>query len=196
MALSRIHVVGIDHLVQYRNGIVPAAVLAEFEEFISRCAGMYSAGLIAEEFSSDALELYGVDESTARSVAKSIGIHHLYCDPDAGERARLGIPCFADLRELAARILGVPRNGPQDPHSVKKVAGAASDLDRSFWAIRERFWLRRLSGCGPTVALFICGHEHVSRFAELATEGGYAIRVENPFWREDIFRDYSRLGIA
>jgi hypothetical protein len=41
--------------------------------------------------------------------------------------------------------------------------------------------------------LFICGHEHARRFADLVSDKGEGCLILEEFWGQGIFSDYERL---
>jgi hypothetical protein len=62
---------------------------------------------MAEEFSEEALrDVYHANVATVKSVAGRLGIEHRFCDPEETDRQRLGIPCFADIRDKVRKPTG------------------------------------------------------------------------------------------
>jgi hypothetical protein len=71
-----------------------------------------------------------------------------------------------------------------------------SDIIRIYWLIREDYWYKRLSDIIELPILFICGHEHVSRFHSLLIGKGHQSTIIDLFWRKDVFRDYENLNLV
>jgi hypothetical protein len=188
-----VYIVGVDHLVQYDGPLAPA-LIAEFRIFLVARARELGCGMLAEEFSQEALRVCGASESTAGLAAADAGVPHRFCDLEERDMRRLGIPYFGEIREAVERDLGCPPGGGGDPVLRRKIREEALRIDRSHWSARELFWMQRLEDVLDRDILFICGHEHASRFRVLLLGNGRAAEVVEPFWRAELFREYDDPG--
>jgi hypothetical protein len=188
-----VYIVGVDHLVQYA-GPLPESVRGSFKEYIHQCVARRGIRVIAEEFSEESLhDVYHSSEGTLLRLASEMLIEHRYCDPEAADRRKLGIPYFHDLREGVKDRLGARSAYFTDCGVRKTVDREASSLARRFWRIREEYWLERIRDVLAIPVLFVCGHEHAAGFHLLVTERGADAEVLEPFWSRELFRDYDRL---
>lgn len=190
-----VYIIGIDHLVQY-NGPLPAEILKQFREFLVSKARELDISLIAEEFNEEFLrDVYGATDDTAESAAKLAGIDHIYCDPDEREREMLGIPYYADVRDMVKGKYGITEKFIADNEVRKRVELETADEVRRYWGVRERFWYERIKRRSHENILFLCGHEHVAGFSELLKNEGVDVAVVDEFWMRDLFSDYGKLGL-
>jgi hypothetical protein len=127
-----------------------------------------SAEAIAEELNEQALQEVGSDASVPQLLARELNIPHLFCDPDRTERLALGI-----RDENSIRISAFPKD--LDEESVRIL------IDES-WKRREEEWIRRLRGLAVSRLVFVCGADHISTFAPLATEHGFQVSVAHRDW--------------
>ncbi len=190
-----IYIIGVDHLVQY-NGPVPESLRKEFELFLEETAKKYNIALIAEEFSMESLvEVYGAKECSALNASERCGIEHRFCDPEENDRLDLGIPYYFDIRESIKEKYKVRERLIIDNGLRKRIEDETRDKVKSFWDIRERFWVAKIADRLEKNILFICGHEHVGRLSNLLENMGNPNVIIDPFWRSDIFINYENLGL-
>lgn len=190
-----VYLIGVDHLVQY-SGPVPEPLRLEFQRFLVESARCFGASLIAEEFSCEALdEVYHAAIGTAREAARALGISHRFCDPEEPDMRRLGIPYFAELVDRVKERRGISDRFILDRDLRESVRREAAGLARSYWPAREAFWYDRIAPETGSNILFICGHEHVTRFQSLVRERGHGCTVLDPFWRGEIFSDYANFNL-
>lgn len=184
-----IYLVGIDHLIQYENRIVPGNLFNAFRDFIKNIIQSHGIDLIAEEFHEEYLEqVYFSREATLRALARELGKDHLFCDPGDGDRRRLGIPYYAEQKDAVKRRYGITGTFVFDEELRKKIQ---DDTDREvmqYWDIREKFWFEKLAPHLERHILFVCGHEHVKRFKTLLENKGQACMIVVSFWEGDYFR--------
>jgi hypothetical protein len=133
-----LHLVGVDHAVQYTNEYSDREAVSDFARFLKSEAEEHSIGLIAEEFSQEALDRSKGIACTCRDVAHKLGIEHRFCDPDYSERAKFRIDTMGK---------------------------------------REDFWQARLSDRLDKEVLFVCGGDHVERFAALLIRRGLEVAI-------------------
>lgn len=161
--------VGANHAHQYPGHPQGRADL--FSQFVTQQAEHARVDLIAEEMSREALAMKKVGHSSVETAAGALLIRHLLCDPDSAERRALGIPSYEELKA---------RRG------ISNAFGAETALleadTRSYWPIREREWLNRLSQVGHEKVLFILGPDHVDSFTTLLQDAGYQVNVINRRW--------------
>jgi hypothetical protein len=152
--------------------------------------------LIAEEFNRESLvDVYGATECSARNAAIRCGVEHRFCDPGEKEREALGIPYFFDVRETVKCRNNAREKLIIDNNLRKKVEDETRSIVKSFWYIRERFWIDKIIDRIKDNILFICGHEHAERLSKLLEEMGHASIIIDPFWRPDIFGNYRNMGL-
>jgi len=192
-----IYIIGVDHLVQYKNTIVTVEVLNRFRDFLGETVKKYGIRMLAEEFHREYLrDVYYSSEAIAESVAVSLGVEHRFCDPGSAERERLGIPYYSEIRDRVLESRGLQRTDlVHDPSVGRRVEDECRAIDRSYWKRREEFWLEKLSDVIGSPILFVCGHEHVKGFEKILEKRGIRSLVVDPFWNREQFTDYQSMGI-
>jgi hypothetical protein len=189
-----INIIGVDHLIQYDNRIVPEDVFCEFTNYLAKHTRMLNIKLIAEEFSNEALyDVYCATIATVKKATQEIGIEHRFCDPEESERKELGIPYYADIRDCIKRKYNIFDEIITDFDLRKKIEKETSDVSKSFWGLREEFWFSKISDSLDKNILFVCGHEHTERFAALMAKKDAVCSVLEPYWKKEIFSDYNKL---
>ncbi len=192
-----IYIIGVDHLVQYKNTIVPVDTFDRFRDLLRSTVHKYGIRVLAEEFHREYLrEVYFSSEAIVERVAFELGIEHRFCDPGSAERERLGIPYYSEIRDRVLESRGLERTDlVHDPSLGRSVEDECRAIARSYWKRREEFWMEKLSDVMGDPVLFVCGHEHVPGFEKLLE--GYGIRslVVDPFWSCRVFSDYQSMGI-
>jgi nicotinic acid mononucleotide adenylyltransferase len=95
--------------------------------------------------------------SVAKDVATNLGIQHLFCDPDTGERRATGLQVGEELRTQAMTVSKKTGREWTDVHHA--------EIKKQF-STREAVWLERLEGCKPNnrSIIFVCGADHVDTF--------------------------------
>ncbi len=191
-----VYLIGIDHLMQYNNYIVPENLFIQFREYLSSKALELNISLMAEEFSEEALyQVYCAAEATVKSVADRLGIAHRFCDPEESDRKQLGIPHFADIKEQVECKNAIPGNDILDYKLRKKINNETIEISKTYWEKREKFWYNNISGSISDNILFVCGHEHIPGFMSLLESEGCDCKILNDFWMRDIFSDYKNLNL-
>jgi len=97
--------VGIEHQIQSFNpnfAIPPKDILFhQFKDYLKQTAFEFKVKVLAEEFSTEALEKNYVEKSITKEVADEIGVEHIFCDPTTEEREKYGIDnTDTDKREM------------------------------------------------------------------------------------------------
>lgn len=128
--------------------------------------------LIAEELNIEAIELWKASDSVARIVANSLGIDHLFCDPDSNQRKKHGIK---SRKEIIAD-LGFGRAIPsQESEKIDRI-------EKKQWPKREEFWLKRLLGHGFKKCIFLVGTEHIDSFSEKIKANSINLKIITQNW--------------
>lgn len=194
--LRMVYLVGVDHLIQY-NGPVPETLRLEFREYLITTARSLGISCIAEEFNREALHnVYHATEATAQQAAQLLGIEHRFCDPGENEMRELGIPYYQDIVDRVKKRRGMCGGFILDDSLRNEVEHEAAETARAYWRLREDFWFARVADIITADILFVCGHEHADRFMQLIIGKGHRSFVLVSFWREEIFMDYSAMGLA
>jgi len=161
-----IHIIGTRHSLQVwtdaiRNGESLDArreAVEAFESYLADVARSLKVDLIAEEASDTWIAAHGHGASSvAKDVVTSLGIQHLFCDPDTGQRRALGLKVGEELRTHAMTVSKETGREWTDVHDA--------EIKKQF-STREAVWLERLEGCGPNnrSIIFVCGADHVDTF--------------------------------
>ena len=162
-----IYIVGTNHELQHTGPPfrVPAETANKAREdlkaYLRELATEIRPAIIAEEFCQDVLNIKNAN-SNVKAVADELGIEHRFCDPGFQERRRLGLP----------------------PHGTEDCD--PSDR-RRFDAIREAYWLKRLSDVLAQTVLFVCGADHVAGFSRLLREKRIVAEVREEYFGKDFY---------
>jgi hypothetical protein len=114
-----IHIIGTAHSTQYCSDAIrrresidtDLETVQQFEQYVRDAARSLGATTIAEELSQQYVEAREGGISVCKKVADDLGLHHLFCDPDRGERQSLDITT-TDQRETiwVCRVAKLARN--------------------------------------------------------------------------------------
>lgn len=162
-----IYIVGTNHELQHtaKPFRVPAGTANrgrdELKAYLRQLAKEIRPAVIAEEFCQDVLNIKNAN-SNVKAVADELAIEHRFCDPSIQERGRLGLP----------------QHGTED----------CDPSDRSrFDAIREAYWVKRLSDVLDQAVLFVCGADHVAGFTRLLREKRIGFEIRERYFGKDIY---------
>jgi len=122
-------------------------------------------------------------------------VEHLFCDPEEKDRERLCIPYFADIRDSVKAKYGAVDNYLFDDALRKKIFEETVAEARSYWSVREEFWLEKILPWIGENILFICGHEHAKRFEKLVRSRGYDSALVDEYWKRELFSDYEKIWL-
>lgn len=161
-----IQLIGLNHGYQLRG--FDSADWSAFEQYLLAYTASEDIDLIAEELSNEAIRKWKATDSVARHVAQRLGVRHLFCDPESGQRRALGI---RSLDEIAAELEPLGQ------------VGLAEAKKREAWLMRERFWLERLREVPFRACVFILGSQHVESFALLLRSEGWEAAVVEKKWK-------------
>lgn len=141
---------------------------AAFAQMLRELAKSHTVDSIAEELNEEAMSEVGSAASVPQLVARELGLHHLFCEPDRTERQQLGI-----MDENSIRVSTFPKM--LDEATVQRLAADS-------WQRREKEWLRRLSQLSGSRIFFVCGANHVVTFVPLALEHSFQVTVVHGDW--------------
>ena len=167
MRTRQIVLIGTSHSFQ-RPGSQESA---NFGTFVEGICSRFCIAAIGEEMNEDALAENGVTQSVCQQITLLCGLAHRYCDPDKDQRIALRILQENDIRA----------NGFLENWWPEKIETEI----RSSHAIRERYWLDRMTELDNWPALFVCGAEHVRYFRELAEKQGVEVIVAADDWEPE-----------
>lgn len=167
--LRTVLLIGTNHEYQYQRPLAASSGPEQFRAMVAATCQREGVRAITEEWSVDANERKGVQQSVCKEIADALGIAHRYCDPSAKERKALGI-----LIDEADIQLGGFFSG-RDPQEVEAEV-------RDSHARRRRYWLERLFELDVWPLLFVCGANHTEPFRELLQANGIAVRVLFAKW--------------
>jgi hypothetical protein len=144
----------------------------EFKNYLSNLCDTESIDLLAEELSTEALGKWKAKGSVVEQLATERQITHIFCDPNSDQRRELGIPNYEELKSKLGygRFL---KPGQQTQVEVE---------ERSYWPIREEFWLNRVFAITANKCLFVLGSSHVDSFSMLLSNRGFSIEIKNLNW--------------
>ena len=90
-----VYLIGGRHDIQFDPGPHPSKIVrdkrASFKAHVLKVIETLGISILAEEFSDEAKELWGVSESTLEQLANAKGIEHRFCDPTPVQREENGI---------------------------------------------------------------------------------------------------------
>ena len=166
----RIILIGTNH----RHQIIgcPEGETASFENFLRQTISTYAVQALAEELNEEAITLWHGHDSTARKLAQSLGITHLFCDPTIQERTQIGIPTNVQIRT---------KLGFGSAMTSIEVERLDAEL-RNHWPARETYWLDRLRSICCNECLFILGSDHVQSFKDLLTAHQIEAYIAHEDW--------------
>jgi len=168
-----IYILGVNHqLVQFQYRHNDRQKISEFIEKVKNICIDKNIGLIAEEFSNDALEYYGIDNTYVGNIVNELGVEYLLCDPGKDDRRILGIKQRGDIA-LELGILWLTENQVE----IDRINEAAAESDRK----REKYWLDQIkikvkNNKQYKDVLLICGFNHVDYFICMAKKENFNIK--------------------
>ncbi len=185
-----VYIIGVDHLIQYDNTIVPEHLYHQFTDLIKSVVNKNSISLIAEEFSVEAItSVYHAERGILQETAADLGVFHRYCDPEENDRIKIGIPYYAEIRDQVKKKYKILQEFILDDSLRATVKRETMELSKQYWSRREEFWLQCIIDYTDMNVLFVCGHDHVDRFRTLIIKKGIQSSIIDPFWKGDIFNN-------
>ena len=172
----RLLLIGTSHTYQYGAGNAwskkaPCTREAEeaFRQVMTAAAAKYGVRGIAEEMNEQGLAEAEKSASVPQLMARSLGLSHVFCEPDRRESVALGIEQENEIR-VSAHLNG---------RSEEDVQIAL----REQFLKRESVWLQRVEELGAWPVLFICGANHVPSFSALLGQSGVSCEVLHADWQ-------------
>lgn len=172
-----IHIIGTQHSLQVWSDARRAGQtdIPTFEAYLVEAARALWADVIAEESNAEFVARYVGGTSVAMGVAERLGVKHLYCDPDSGERRALGIKTGDDLTAHARAVAANTGEDWMDVHD-REVLG--------LFPAREAVWIERLKPYAGREVLFVCGADHSTTFKASLDAAGLAATIYCRDWTE------------
>lgn len=158
-----IYLIGVEHNKtqwEYQDGSNKKFV-SFFTDNIRRHIKKLNITVIAEELNQECLEQQNVDKSTAQKIAEEFRIKHVFCEPPALERNRLGIlsPVEISLQMFHKELWQIVDNSPEQR--------LINEEHEKHFSKREQFWFDKIVDLKEQNILFICGKDHTKRFKKL-----------------------------
>ena len=166
-----VYIHGINHNAQIRGDNGDPANADRLEAVVRGFCDEKRVAVIAEEYSIEGCKRYSVEESICCAIAREYGLVHVYCDPTADERERIGIPSPDELNE---QVTGKPNCSILTP----KECGEIDRLTAEHFPKREQFWAEKLVTFRGQDLLFVCGKDHVESFGGLLRRCGWEVQAE------------------
>ncbi len=168
-----IYLIGVDHIKsqwEYQNGSNKTFV-SSFTNILRRHIKRVKFTVIAEELNQECLEQQGVQTSTAQKVAEEFCVKHIFCEPPAQERTKLGILSKEEISQqlYQKELWQIPDDSPEQQ--------IINEEHQKYFPKRERFWLDKIKNLKEEIILFICGESHVESFRKLLEEHGFKVTI-------------------
>jgi hypothetical protein len=151
----------------------------EFSSYLVRTISQVKPALVGEEASAEGLadhKLFSITKTFIEHLKSDI--EYRFCDPTEMQRKSIGyVSGFALFQHF---VMSGDNNVSTSENHLK---GYAIDMG-TYFPVRERFWLKRLTGCKDKSAIFICGYGHLahSSLSKLLNQAGIEFKIE----REDV----------
>lgn len=185
MAAWTIHLIGVEHRVQWRQPMAPLSQVrqdswAVYSSILLESIGKFRPTVVAEELNEETLCTKNKAESILLSTKKAyeldrgIVIKHIFAEPCSVQKHKLGIGLelpFSFLSSSERRLHppdGIPHISDYEWHK--------HDIAHRF-PIREDFWIARLRDDIRKTAIFVCGALHVCTFKERLERIGITVEV-------------------
>lgn len=172
---KRLVLIGTSHTFQYGAGNAwsrkaPCTAEAEqaFRDVLVEAISRFCLRCVAEEMNEQCLAEAEKPASVPQLVARSLGLPHVLCEPNLGERMVLGIE-----PENAIRVSAFLNDKTEED-----VVAALKEQFRK----RESVWLQRVEHLGTWPVLFVCGANHVPSFSALLEQNGVGCEVLHADW--------------
>lgn len=162
---KHVNLVTTDHAFQWNDTLSKAS---ELRGCLTKIIKSYSIDLIGEEFSKEALKGLpnNVEVTISQKIAKEFNIKHAFCDPDEKTRERIGYPTQKQLRDK----FGI-KSAIEGTEEYKR----RKEYEKSFWDIREKYWLDQINNIITQNIIFICGSSHLESFKFILIKNGYNV---------------------
>lgn len=171
--MKHVGLVGLDDdKFQVDDGQRTSQEIERFRSLLRTVCKRFRAQAIAEEFCEEWVKQRKRKESVCLQEARSLKLHHRYCDPDTLERQQLGIRDRADVQHE----LQLERSEQNVPKEILHAAYRKEDEKR------EHCWLEELRSLNVWPVVFVCGAYHVEWFRQLLESEGLSCEVIVSRW--------------
>jgi hypothetical protein len=144
-----------------------------FEQYLRAVIHKHGIQAIAEELNEEAFPVWRGHDSTARVLAASLGIKHMFCDPTNIERERLGIPTVEQIKVKLG--FGKFLTSQEYQEVVEE--------QQKYWLQRESYWIKCVKTLDCDKCVFILGLSHVQSFAKLLLKEHVQSEVIHENWK-------------
>jgi hypothetical protein len=151
-----IYIIGTAHSTQYCSDAIwrgesfdtDLETVQQFKQYVRDAACSLAATTIAEELSQQGVDAREGGISVCKKVADDLGLNHLFCDPDRGERQSLNITT-TDQRET----LWVSRVGELAPNETSVIFVCGADHCSTFRAKLDHAGLQARIHCNDWTSM-------------------------------------------
>ncbi|MFA4819134.1 MAG: hypothetical protein WC621_04815 [Patescibacteria group bacterium] len=162
---KEIYLVGANHAVQWNRSL---SATIDYMQYLETQIKKFNIGLVAEEFSEEALRKNKVGHTTSDEVSKKLLLKNSFlCDPDEKTREKIGYPTQTQLRQ---------RFGIKSAIEGTREYKARKEHEGTFWPVREGYWLDQIKNFSQRM-IFVCGSEHIKSFSSLLKQQGYTVSI-------------------
>lgn len=191
-----VYLIGVSHAVQDYRYKKFAALIDDFKTYLYSAIVNHKITVLAEEYNEDYLKGKNPN-SVVKDISESFPhkLPHLYCDPNAAERQRVGIPNDEIMEEEALKSFERPYRNFQayivsedfDPKLYDELEKQKKLIGKRYWYLREKFWFDKIKRHIDENILFIVGACHIASFSNLIKHEGYEFFIINEDWNKENF---------
>ena len=168
-----IYLIGVEHIKsqwEYQDGSNRQFVSC-FTDILRRHIKELKVTVIGEELNHECLEQQDVETSTAQKIGEEFCVKHIFCEPSAQDRIKLGILSKEEISEQLYKkeLWQIPDDSPEQQ--------IINEEHRKYFPKRERFWLDKIKNFQEEIILFICGKSHVDSFGKLLEEHRFKVTI-------------------
>ncbi len=162
------YLISVDHELQWNVKLLKTNRL---RSLMIKIIEKSSIDLIGEEFSREAINTLpnNVKKTISQKIANKFNIKHCFCDPDEKTRNIIGYPTQVKLRNMFGFKSAI--EGTEEYNTRKK-------YEKSFFHIREKYWLEQINNLYVHNIIFICGFDHLENFKSILFRNGYITSTE------------------
>ena len=145
-----LYIIGVDHRIQCKSDICSKKDYDDFIKYSKDAIVEFNIDIVAEEYNEDCLEKYNMSESILQSLAKEMGLTHIFLEPSIKQKIKLGIN---DFMEKNHKLLT--------------------------FEIREKYWISKLQNNLNDNIFCVIGSSHKESFTKLLNEKDINYSFEN-----------------
>lgn len=154
---------GLNHLLQYKNASIPAILFEEFSQSLVDIQSQYNIEYIVEEYNEDCLILNNIKQSFLQEFSSQHDLGHRFIDPTLQERIKLGIA---------------------SPHY---------DLEyEKAYQVREAWWYEHMLDLSEHNVLVCIGAHHIESFENLLNTHLQNYLTLCNYWHETSFTSHKK----